>query len=79
MTLQEAVAILRAHNEWRRGNNSESWHDPMPYSPAELGMAIDVVCDHIEHPLGMVRERHAKPCWCSKCFEAIEASKKENV
>lgn len=55
MTLQEAVAILRAHNEWRRGNRSESWHDPMPYSPAELGMAIDVVCDHIEHPLGMAR------------------------
>lgn len=50
MTVQEAVAILRAHNEWRRGNTTESLHDPMPYSPAELGVAIDVLCDHVDSP-----------------------------
>ena len=39
MTLQEAVAILKAHNEWRRGGEG-----PMT-DPTELGIAIDTVVD----------------------------------
>lgn len=60
MTVQEAVAILRAHNEWRRGNKTESLNDPMPYSPAELGVAIDVVCGHIEHHIGTAKVAASK-------------------
>lgn len=41
MTAQ-AIATLRAHNEWRRGAETEM-HDP-----AELGAAIDTVCDALE-------------------------------
>ena len=40
MTLQEAVAILKAHNEWRRGGEG-----PMT-DPTELGIAIDTVVDN---------------------------------
>lgn len=43
-----AVRLLRYHNEWRRGNKTENW-EQMPYSPAELGRAIDIVCDHTTH------------------------------
>lgn len=39
MKLQEAVAILKAHNEWRRGGEG-----PMT-DPTELGIAIDTVVD----------------------------------
>lgn len=43
MDSTHAVKVLREHNEWRRGNRLETW-DCMPYSPAELGAAIDSVC-----------------------------------
>lgn len=39
-----AVQILRKHNEWRRGADNNHWQ-ATPYSPAELGRAIDMVCD----------------------------------
>lgn len=39
MKLQEAIAILKAHNEWRRGGEG-----PMT-DPTELGIAIDTVVD----------------------------------
>jgi len=48
MNIEHAVKVLRAHNEWRRGNKTENW-EPIPYSPAELGRAIDIVCDHATH------------------------------
>lgn len=43
-----AVQILRKHNEWRRGADNNHWQ-ATPYSPAELGRAIDTVCDHVSH------------------------------
>ena len=51
MNIQEAVRVLREHNEWRRGNKAETW-ERMPYSPAQLGQAIDVVCNHYEDQFG---------------------------
>ena len=59
MTVDEAVSILRAHNEWRRGNKTENW-GPMPYSPAQIGGAIDVVCNWISARAAVVEsERDA--------------------
>lgn len=43
-----AVQILRQHNQWRRGADNNHWQ-ATPYSPAELGRAIDTVCDHVTH------------------------------
>lgn len=48
MTLHEAVAILRRHNEWRRGADGEM------VEARHIGLAIDIVCDHIEQSLAMV-------------------------
>lgn len=42
--IAHAVQILRKHNEWRRGADNNHWQ-AAPYSPAELGRAIDTVCD----------------------------------
>lgn len=41
MTTKDAIQILKAHNEWRRDRESEM-PQPMPYTPKELGEAIDV-------------------------------------
>jgi hypothetical protein len=77
MNVQEAVALLRRHNEWRRGNKTENWHDQMPYNPAELGRAIDVVCAHIDREFEPAESIHAAPCWCSECYERFAASKQQ--
>ena len=60
MTVDEAVSILRAHNEWRRGNKTENW-GPMPYSPAQIGGAIDVVCNWISAN-GSTNQTHGCNC-----------------
>ena len=45
MELKQAVQILKEHNEWRRDNTSLI---PQPMiSPKDLGIAIDVVVDHL--------------------------------
>lgn len=75
MNVHEAVALLRDHNEWRRGNKTERW-EAMPYNPAQLGHAIDVVCGYIESlPAATEDFPHAKPCWCAKCHDAVLSAK----
>ena len=55
MLLSEAVKILKAHNNWRRGvdENGNEIDDAvamtMPMqNPKEIGEAIDVVVDYVE-------------------------------
>ena len=38
MELYEAVEIAKHHNAWRRGEGNE-----MPYTPKQLGEAMDVL------------------------------------
>jgi hypothetical protein len=45
MTAEQAIAILRHHNAWRRGEEI-----PMG-DPAEIGRAIDVLVDLAERLL----------------------------
>lgn len=40
MKVEKAIEILEQHNKWRRG---EGEINEMPFSPYELGKAIDVV------------------------------------
>ena len=42
MTLPEAIKILKEHNELRRGDDSEM------ISPKILGIAIDLIVEHLE-------------------------------
>lgn len=50
MTPQEALEILKTFNEWRRGNGAYGFTDDpedyksLPYTPKEIGEAIDVAC-----------------------------------
>lgn len=46
MKIDEAVSILRAHNEWRRAQ-AHIPEDAMPAigDPRKIGIAIDTVCD----------------------------------
>lgn len=39
MTVDEAVELLRRHNEWRRGADVDEMVDPK-----RLGWAIDLLC-----------------------------------
>lgn len=52
MNTTEAVAVLRAHNEWRRAEAPEIPDGipdaPMPHSACDIGIAIDVLCDEHE-------------------------------
>ena len=49
MTLKQAIVILDEFNKWRRGQGIYQWNeDPsknhdIPYSPAQIGEAIDAV------------------------------------
>lgn len=43
MTIDQAIAILDKHNQWRRGGD-----DPMIH-PHEIGRAIDIVVNHFKH------------------------------
>lgn len=49
MKIDEAVSILRAHNEWRRAP-AHLPEDAMPAmgDPRKIGIAIDTVCDALE-------------------------------
>ena len=44
MTIEEAIEILKHHNEWRRGANLEL----KMVNPTELGIAIDIVIANYE-------------------------------
>lgn len=47
MKAQEAVMILRKHNEWRRYDGPIE-EGPQMTDPKILGEAIDTVCDTLE-------------------------------
>lgn len=53
MTIEEAVEILRAHNEWRRYDGL-TLDGPEMQDPKLIGIAIDTVCDHFRNPTKMV-------------------------
>ncbi len=49
MTINEAAAILKQHNEWRRWSGDSDDEDrPEMVAPHEIGRAIDLVVAHIE-------------------------------
>ena len=53
MTIDECIAVLTAHNKWRRGS------DDMPQdSPATLGLAIDYAIEEL-HRLKVIIEQYA--------------------
>jgi hypothetical protein len=56
MNIPEAIAILRRHNEWRRGHEQREHQ-----APAEIGRAIDIVLAAAEE-----RERLATALWTGK-------------
>jgi len=43
MSITEAIAIVRAHNAWRRGGEDSEMADP-----TVIGIALDVLCDQAE-------------------------------
>ena len=47
MDIKEAAKVLRRHNEWRRGADDNHWQQS-PYSPAELGHALDAAVAALE-------------------------------
>lgn len=47
MNIQEAVKILRKHNEWRRYEGPIG-QGPEMVNQTELGIAIDTVCDEMD-------------------------------
>ena len=47
MKPDQAAKVLRRHNEWRRGADDNHWQQS-PYSPAELGHAIDAAVAALE-------------------------------
>lgn len=69
MPAKEAAKLLRRHNEWRRGADNNHWQQS-PYSPAELGNAIDAAVaalEAIQDPgkvhINMLRGTIAKPAF----------------
>jgi hypothetical protein len=42
MTIQEAIKILRKHNEWRRGG------DDAQEDPKVIGLALDKLLDYLD-------------------------------
>ena len=45
MTIEQAIAVLREHNAWRRGDEAPQG------DPAEIGLAIDMLCYFAEYLL----------------------------
>ena len=78
MELKQAVQILKDHNEWRRDNISS-----IPISRTtrskELGIAIDVVVDHLtdykcKHKTGLfTHTENGNKLWftCGYCKEKM--------
>ena len=42
MNIEEAIKILKSHNEWRRDGEGEM------VNPTTLGIAIDLIIEHYE-------------------------------
>lgn len=59
MTLKEAYEALREFQMWRRGEGryriqcDDSLHlEPLPYSPKEVGIALDVAIETLKKEVG---------------------------
>jgi len=63
MNINDAIDILREHNEWRRGKIDE-----MPNNPVVLGMAIDCVIEHFGRHGS---DYNSKPKVCSRCKDVF--------
>lgn len=60
MNTKEAVAILKAHNKWRRGA------DIAPDSPTQIGLAIDVAIKTLTAISKAFEQEHEAPIKKSK-------------
>ena len=77
MKLDQAIQILKDHNEWRRFNSIDlpKTSDPKMAPPRELGIAIDIVVSHFESKktdnnclaCGNKTEDKAKHCKVCEC------------
>lgn len=56
MQLEEAIELLKRHNEWRRGAEIEMEH------PKELGIAIDTLITFTEKVLGEPSDACVEVC-----------------
>ena len=54
MNLQDAVTVLRNHNTWRRGADTEQTN------PKELGEALDYVCEAMQIAIDSKKYKESK-------------------
>ncbi len=47
MNKKEALKILHEMQKWRRRTGKNSFHDPMPFTPREFGLAIDYAISYM--------------------------------
>ena len=55
MTTKQAISILKKYNKWRRGDC-----DTKMQSPAQIGLAIDVVVEQLELRDIMVKKAYSE-------------------
>lgn len=48
MTPQEACEVLRKYILWRKGEGQHMWGEPLPYSPNEINVALDVAIETLK-------------------------------
>ena len=72
MKIDEAVSILRAHNEWRRAP-AHLPEDAMPAmgDPRQIGIAIDTVCDALSQS-EVKPNRRTVTYVCPVCAASLE-------
>ena len=79
MTPKEAYEVLREFNLWRRGegkyafSETPSENEPLPYTPKEISVALDVAIDTLEgrQRLGKPKEM-LPPCACGGKAATVE-------
>jgi hypothetical protein len=70
MTIQQAIEILRKHNEWRRGAE-----DIQPYAAIMIGEAIDVVANyHTPKQSDIKVIDDLEPHVINHCYDAIHTA-----
>lgn len=54
MTLEKCIDVLTKHNQWRRGDVPyEKSGELFPYSPREIGLAIDYAIEELHRLKGL--------------------------
>lgn len=61
MNTEDAVKILKQHNEWRRGNTE---NDEMVVSAKTIGIAIDTLTEHFENNVVLDAVIKCEHKWC---------------